>query len=67
MEVKIEMSYKGKTKTASLICSGFDNTTMIKVVNSLCGVLHQHIVEEGGGTDDEAAAGVNWNVSFNKK
>jgi len=67
MEVKIEMSYRGKTKTASLICSGFDNVTMIKVVNALCNAMHSIIVEEAGGADAESAAGVNWNVSWNKK
>lgn len=32
MEVKIELSYRGKTKNASLIGTNIDNAVMLKMV-----------------------------------
>lgn len=65
MEIQIELSYKGKTRNASLNAVNIDNATMVKMVNSVCSVLHQSLVAETGKEEDPVS-GMKWSISWNK-
>lgn len=61
MEIKINLSYKGKTKSASLVGENIDNATMLKMVTSICTVLQEQLLSEAG--PDEQGC-MNWNISW---
>lgn len=66
MEINIELSYKGKTRNAALIGTHISNVVLLKMVTSVIAVLQEHLITESGGTPEEAVAGMNCNISWQK-